>query len=69
MTDPITFTQRIPPPLRQCGRCRLFFPTPGDLNPAEMKEWWACDECTTHIPPSRQHIPVDDGDSLPDGPK
>ncbi len=64
MTEPTTFTQPTPPQLRQCGRCRLFFPRPGeDLHPAEMKEWWACDECASEITPSRQRIRRDVGDS------
>lgn len=54
MTEPKPFTQPVPPPVRQCGRCRLFFPTSGDLHPAELKEWWACRDCTAAIIPSKQ---------------
>lgn len=66
MTDPTTFAHPIPPPLRQCGRCRLFFPTSGDLHPAELRELWACADCATRIIPSNQPIPADDGDCLPE---
>jgi hypothetical protein len=64
MTDSSTFTHPSPPPLRRCGRCRLFFPTHGDLHAAELKEWWACDDCSTQITPSRERVPTNDG-SLP----
>ena len=68
MTESTTFTQPIPPPLRQCGRCRLFFPTTGDLHSAELKEWWACDDCTTQIIPRHQRIAAEGGARLPDVP-
>lgn len=40
--------------LRQCGRCRLYFPAAGDLHPAELKEWWSCADCSTAIIPRTQ---------------
>ena len=45
--------QPSPPSLRQCGRCRLFFPAVADLHPAERKEWWACNDCKASIIPSQ----------------
>jgi hypothetical protein len=66
MTESPTFTQPIPPPLRQCGRCRLFFPTSGDLHHAELREWWACGECAALITPSRHRSSADDHARLAD---
>ncbi len=61
MTDSTVTSQPIPPALRQCGRCRLFFPTGEGFHPAELKEWWACDDCSTRIIPSHQRTPTTNG--------
>lgn len=68
MTDPPTSTQPNQPPLRQCGRCRLFVPASGELHAAELKEWWACDDCSALITPSHRRIPAHDGPATADGP-
>ncbi len=66
MTDPTTFTQPIPPPLYQCGRCKLFFPTREHLQESEPRQSWACADCTTRIAPS-QPPSADDAASVADG--
>jgi hypothetical protein len=34
-----------PRELRQCGRCRLSFPTDPTLHPVALREWWLCPSC------------------------
>ena len=62
-------TQPTPPPLRQCGRCRLFFPAPSDLSRAELAGWWLCNGCTARLTPSRATTPDDDAPTSPDDPE
>lgn len=66
MTDSATTRRPNPPPLRQCGRCRLYFPAADDIHPAELKQWWACDDCSTRIIPSHRRAPTNDAAALPD---
>ena len=34
-----------PPPLRQCGRCRLAFEGDPTLYPSSQQSWWLCPSC------------------------
>ena len=34
-----------PTPLRQCGRCRLYFDGDPELPPDVRPDWWACPPC------------------------
>jgi hypothetical protein len=45
-------------PTRQCGRCRLRFPIPADTDPMELRDWWACPNCSTTLLPGRQRTPT-----------
>jgi hypothetical protein len=41
----VNFMTAPPPVPRQCGRCRLFFPS--DLDAAAVSRWWLCPPCRT----------------------
>jgi hypothetical protein len=45
-------------PTRQCGRCRLRFPIPADTHPMELRDWWACPNCSETLLPGRQRTPT-----------
>jgi hypothetical protein len=32
-------------PMRQCGRCRRFFPRDGAVDPDATPKWWLCAPC------------------------
>ena len=49
MSEPTPFIQPIPPPLRRCEQCHLFFPTPGELLPTELRAPWSCDDCDVPV--------------------
>ena len=40
-------------PTRRCGRCRLDFPIGADVDPMELRDWWACAACTEALLPTR----------------
>jgi hypothetical protein len=44
-------------PTRQCGRCRLRFPVPTGTDPMELRDWWACPNCSEALLPGRQRTP------------
>ncbi|HWL43474.1 MAG TPA: hypothetical protein VNQ73_11065 [Ilumatobacter sp.] len=41
-------------PLRQCGRCRLYFPVPPGTDPSEVGDWWVCPNCAQALLPIRE---------------
>ena len=43
-TEPVRPTATMPP-LRQCGRCRLFFPVDAGTPPEGRRDWWTCPTC------------------------
>lgn len=41
-------------PLRQCGRCRLFFPAEPGTPLRALQDWWACTGCRAALIPDSQ---------------
>lgn len=45
-------------PTRRCGRCRIAFPIPADTHPMELRDWWACPNCSEALLPGQQRTPA-----------
>lgn len=43
-------------PARQCGRCRLAFPTDADTHPWELCDWWLCPNCSQALVSGRGSV-------------
>jgi hypothetical protein len=56
------------PAMRQCGRCRQFFPADPGLHASAVNDWWSCPACHEAIIPGQKSSPGDSptADTIPD---
>jgi hypothetical protein len=64
-SDSTDVTGTSAPVMRQCGRCRQFFPADPGLHPSAVNDWWSCPACHEAIIPGQKASPAPDRNPEP----